>query len=79
MGGGALLVSILLIPGILGKIDSPGFLITGILLMAVTYIFLILRTKFSTTENWITDVPLALGLVFLSIPLYELIKNNNPN
>lgn len=75
LGGGALIVSFLLIPGLIQRIESTGFLLTGILLLTVAYLFQILQMLYTVTESWITDVPFAFGMVLVSVPVSEILNH----
>jgi len=77
LGGGALIVSYLLLPGLMQRIESNGFLLTGILLLSVAYIFQIFRNLYTVADSWITDVPFALGMFFVSVPVSEILKHHN--
>lgn len=79
LGGGALIVSYLLIPGLMRKIESSGFLLTGVLLLTVAYVFQLLQMLYTVSDSWITDLPFAFGMVLVSIPISEVLNHTNSN
>ncbi|MGF1670246.1 MAG: hypothetical protein ACFCU6_07345 [Balneolaceae bacterium] len=74
LGGATVIVSFLIIAGLFNKIDSPGFLLTGNLLLCVSFFFYALNAGYSGIDNWIIDLPLALGIVITASPAVEILN-----